>query len=149
MWQEGGIAKTFKNQRKINDFGRFHRPGDHQKACKVAVRRSCCGLEGSKTATWMANWLQDRLGRAKLSPKWPKLAPRWPQEGSKKYLAGFSRWSPPLFGPILDPSWAISGPPWAFLGGPRGPLEAYRELRRAVVSMICGKKVGLQKQSKT
>ena len=145
MWQEGGIAKTFKNLRKINDFGRFRRPRDQQKACKVAVRRSCCDLEGSKKATRMANWFQDRLGRSKLSPKWPKLAPGWPQEGSRKYLAGFCRCAAPLFGLILGPSWAILGPPWPFFGGPRGHLEADLGLGRPDLGVPGGQKLRCQK----
>ena len=52
-WPKGGMPKTLKNPRKINVFGRFLEATSLQKACKVAVWRSCCGLEGLKTVTWM------------------------------------------------------------------------------------------------
>ena len=136
---------NLKKPMKIIGFCRVLGPRDHQKACEVVVRRSCCGLEGLKKATWIANWCRDWLEGAKLSAKWPKLAPRWAQEGSRNYLAGFCRCLAALFGPILGPSWATLGPPWPFLGCPRGPLEAYLGFRRAAVDMICGKKVRLQK----
>ena len=43
-------------------------------------------------------------------------APRWAQEGSRNYLARFTRCAAHLFGPILGPSWAILGPSRGHLG---------------------------------
>ena len=54
-----------KKQSEIIVFGRFLGARSLQKACKVVVWRSCCGLEGLKTAAWMPSWLQDGLERAK------------------------------------------------------------------------------------
>ena len=72
-----GLQKPFKNHLKINIFCRFLGARSFRKSCKVAVRRSCCGLEGWKRAAWKPSWLQDGVEGAKLSPRWPKLAPRY------------------------------------------------------------------------
>ena len=93
-------------------------------------------------------WLQDSLGRAKLSPRWPKLAPRWAQEGLQNYL-GSSGHVSALFGPILGPSWAILGPPWPFSGGPGGHLEAKLGLGRLDLGVQGGQKLRCQKLLKT
>ena len=68
------MSKTLQNLREINVFGRFPEAKSFQKAWKVAVWRSCCGLENVKRATWMPSWLQDGLGRAKQGE--PKEGPR-------------------------------------------------------------------------
>ena len=47
-----------------------------QKGCNLVVRRFCCGLAALPRATWMPSWLQDWLGRAKLSPRWPQDGPK-------------------------------------------------------------------------
>ena len=52
---------------------------------------------------------------------------------------------PPLFGPILGPSWAILGPPWPFLGGPRGHLEAYLGFGRLDLGVQGDQKLSFQK----
>ena len=79
------MSKTSKNQGEINVFGRFLEASSLEEACKVAVWRSCCGLEALKTATWMSRWLQDELESAKSSPRWPKIAPRSGQEGHEHH----------------------------------------------------------------
>ena len=75
-------------------------------------------------------------------------APRWAQEGSRNYLAGFCRCSSPLLGPILNPSWAILGPPWPFSGGPGGHLEAYFGLGRLASGVQGGQKTEMPKTLK-
>ena len=92
-----------------------------ERACNVAILRSGCGLGGWERAAWKRSWLQDGVEGAKLSPGWPKLAPRWAQKGSRNYLGSSGRCPSPLFKAHLGP---ILGPPWPFLGGPRGHLEA-------------------------
>ena len=72
-------------------------------------------------------------------------APRWAQEGSRNYLARFTRCVAALFGPILGPSWAILGPPWPFLGGPGGHLEADLGLGRLDLGVQGGQKLRCQK----
>ena len=72
--------KHLKNLGKIKVVGRFLKATSLQKACKLVVWRSCCGLEGLKRAAWMSSWLQDGLGSAKLSPRWPNVAPRSGQQ---------------------------------------------------------------------
>ena len=51
-------------------------------------------------------------------------APRWAQEGSRNYLAWFTRWVSHLFEHILSLYGAILGPPWPFSGGLGVHLEA-------------------------
>jgi hypothetical protein len=76
-------------------------------------------------------------------------APRWAQEGSRNYLARFTRCAAARFGPILGPSWAILGPPWPFSGGPGGFLEANVGLGRLDRGVQGGQKLRCQKPLKT
>ena len=82
IWPQDGSKRASRNY--LGSMGRW-------KACKVAVWRPCCGLENVKRATWMPSWLQDGLGRAKVSPRRaqddPKMAPRWLQELSCRILS--------------------------------------------------------------
>ena len=77
-----------------------------------------------------------------------KMAPRWAQEGSRNYLARFTRNASALFGPILGPSWAILGPSWPFSGGPGGHLEADVGLGRLDLGVQGGQKLRCQKPLK-
>ncbi len=123
-WRKAEMSNTgfffLKKQRELNVFCQVLGAGNLKKACKVVVWRLCCGLEGLKERTWMPNWLQDWLGRAKSISGRQKMAPRWPQEGFQKYLAGFSPCvSRPLWGhlgailcylgPSLAPLWGSKG----------------------------------------
>ena len=63
--QKLSFQKHQQNLRKINVFGRILEAKSLQKACKVALWRSSCGLEGLKKATWMPSWLQTWLNTAK------------------------------------------------------------------------------------
>ena len=63
--QELRCQKHQNNQRKFSVFGRVLGARNLQEACKVALWRSSCGLEGLKTATWMPSWLQDGLNKGK------------------------------------------------------------------------------------
>ena len=75
----------------------------------------------------------------------PKMAARWAQEGSKTYLARFTRCVSALFGSILGPSWAILGPPWPFLGCPGGHLEADLGLGWLALGVQGGQKLRCKK----
>ena len=69
-------------------------------------------------------------------PRRAQDSPRWAQDGPKKGRGTTGKSCKILFG--------------ALLGRPRrGHLEASSRLGRALVGMICGKKVGLQKPSET
>ena len=115
----------------------------------MVVWRRCSGTADSKETIMIPRWLQDSLGRAKLSPRWPKLAPRWSQEGLRNYLGSSGRCPSPLLEPILGPSWAILGPPWPVLGGPGGHLEAKFGLGRLDLGVQGGQKLSFQKHQKT
>ena len=115
----------------------------------MVVWRRFSGTADSKETIMIPRWLQDSLGRAKLSPRWPKLAPRWSQEGLQNYLARFTRCAAALFGPILGPSWAILGPLGPLLGGPGGHLEAKFGLGRLDLGVQGGQKLSFQKHQKT
>ena len=119
------------------------------KACSVVGCRLCRGIGGTKGATFVPDWLRDWLGRATLSSRWQKFAPRWAQEGSRIYLARFCRCAAALSGPILSPFWAIFGPPWPFLGGPGGHLEADVGLGRLALGVQSGQQLRCQKHPKT
>ena len=67
-WQRAEMYKILKILRKNNGLCRFIGASCLQKGCKLVVWRSCCGLETLPRATWMPSWLQNWLGRAKLSP---------------------------------------------------------------------------------
>ena len=47
--------------------------------------------------------------------------------------------------PILGPSWVILCPPWPFLGGPEGHLEAYFGFGRLALGVQGGQKLRCQK----
>ena len=91
-WPKGGMPKTLKNLRKINVFGRFLEATSLQKACKVAVWRSCCGLEGLKRATWMPYWLQTWIKKASLSFRSTKLGSGSLHVGSNLRSDGLDNW---------------------------------------------------------
>ena len=114
----------------------------------MVVWRRCSGTADSRETIMIPRWLQDSLGRAKLSPRWPKLAPRWSQEGLQNYLARFTRCAAALFGPILGPSWAILGPLGPLVGSPGGHLEAKFGLGRLDLGVQGGPKLRCQKHQK-
>ena len=70
------------------------------------------------------------LGRPDLGVVRLEVAQDGHQEGSRNYLARFTRSVAHLFGPILGLSGAILGPPWPFSGGLGGHLEADLGLER-------------------
>ena len=78
--------------RKINVFGRFLEATSLQKACKVAVWRSCCRLEGLKTATWMPCWLQTWINKASWSFRSTKLGSGSLHVGSNLGSDGLENW---------------------------------------------------------
>ena len=129
------MSRTVKHLLKIMVCGRILEAKSFQKACKVAVGSSV----GAKLA---ARW----AWKGQLEPT---RAPRWAQEGSRNYLARFTRNASALFGPILGPSWAILGPPWPFSGGPGGHLEADVGLGRLDLGVQGGQKLRCQKPLKT
>ena len=69
---------AFKDSDAVCIFWMGHTGWNSNSHCvgKKGQAVKACGLEGLKTAAWMACWLQDGLGRARLSPRWPKLATR-------------------------------------------------------------------------
>ena len=111
----------------------------------MAVWRHWSGTALSKETIMIPCWFQDSLERAKLSPQWPELVPRWAQEGLRNYLGSSGRCPSPLFGPNLAPSWAVLGPPWPFLGGPGGHLEAKFGLGRLDLGVQGGQELRCQK----
>ena len=115
----------------------------------MVVWRRSSGTADSRETIMIPRWLQYSLGRAKLSPRWPKLAPRWSQEGPQNYLNTFCRCLSGLFGPILGPSWAILGPLGPLLGGPGGHVEAKFGLGRLDLGVQGGPKLRCQKHQKT
>ena len=102
-----------------------------------------------KRAAWKPSCLQDGVEGPKMSPRWPKLAPKWAQKGSKIDLAWIIRCVSQGFRPILNPSRAMLDPPWPILENPKGPPKADFGLSGAGAAMLRGKKVRLQKPSKT
>ena len=74
--------KPLNNLCEINVFCRFPEAKSLQKAWKVAVWRSCCGLEGLKRATWMPCWLQVGVNKASYNSKSTKYVPRSLHGGS-------------------------------------------------------------------
>ena len=99
----------------------------------MVVWRRFSGTADSRETIMIPRWLQDSLGRAKLSPRWPKLAPKWAQEGLQNYFARCTRCVVALFGPILGPSWALVGLLWPFLGVPEGILRQISGLESLIL----------------
>ena len=91
-WRKAEMQQTLKNLKKINVFGRFLEATSLQKACKVAVWRSCCGLEGLKTATWMPCWLQTWINKASWSFRSTKLGSGSLHVGSNLGSDGLEIW---------------------------------------------------------
>ena len=118
------MSKTSKNLRKINVFGRFLEATSLQKACKVAVWRSCCGLEGLKTATWMTSWLQTWINKASWSFRSTKLGSSSLHVGSNLGSDGLENWK---LAKTLVKTIVFEGLRWPKMG-PRGLQELSWEI---------------------
>ena len=113
------FQKHQKHLRKINVFGRFLEATSLQKTCKVAVWRSCCGLEALKSATWMPYWLQTWIKKASLSFRSTKLGSGSLHVGSNLRSDGLENWK--VAKTIVKP-WFFEGLRWPKMG-PRGLQE--------------------------
>ena len=73
-------------------FCRFPEAKSLQKAWKVVVWGSCCGLETSKRATWMPRWLQVGVNKASYNSKSTKHVPGSLHVGSNLGSDGLENW---------------------------------------------------------
>ena len=145
------MSKTSQNQWKINVFGPSPSTKSLQKTCKAAVWRSCCGLEASKTATWMPCWLRVGINKASYNFNSYKHLVEGLYVGSNLRSEGLENWKlskkrvKPMFfqGPKCPemgprglqelfcaiyplcggPFWAHLGLSWALLGPSWGVQE--------------------------
>ena len=128
---KGERPKTLeKNRGKIDVFGRCPEAASLQKACKVAVWRSCCGLEVLRSATWMPYSLQTWIKKASLSFRSTKLGSGSLHVGSNLRSDGLENWK--VAKTIVKPLF-FEGLRWPKMG-PRG----LRKVCCAIYSMRVG-----------